>query len=62
MFNRLVWMINEQVTAELISFGAFSSRVRYEYNGIEFDEIVMNDDFIPYGDLGIEYETVGEDE
>ena len=62
MFNRLVWMIYEQVTAELISFGAFSSRVRYKYNGIEFDEIVMNDDFIPYDDLGIEYETVGEDE
>jgi hypothetical protein len=56
MFHRLVWMIEEEVTAELVSYGAFSSRVRYTYNGLEFDEVVMNDDFIPYDELGFEYE------
>jgi hypothetical protein len=60
MFHRLVWMIEEQVTAELVSFGAHSSRVKYFYMGIEYDEIVMNEDFILYNELGIEYETIEE--
>lgn len=57
MFNRLVWMIEEATTAELVSFGAHSSRVKYFYQGIEYDEIVMNSDFIPYEELGFEYES-----
>ena len=60
MFNSLVWMIEEEVTAELISYGAFSSRVKFTYNGVEFDEIVMNDEFILYSDLGFEYESLDE--
>jgi len=60
MFHRLVWMIEEKVTAELISYGAFSSRVKYFYNGMEYDEIVMNEEFIHYEDLGVEYEIVEE--
>lgn len=60
MFHRLVWMIEERVTAELISYGAYSSRVKFSYNGIEFDEIVMNEDFILYDELGVEYESVEE--
>jgi hypothetical protein len=51
-------MIEEHVTAELISFGAHSSRVKYFTNGIQYDEIVMNEDFIPYDELGFEYETI----
>jgi hypothetical protein len=51
-------MIEEHVTAELISFGAHSSRVKYFTNGIEYDEIVMNEDFIPYDELGVEYEII----
>lgn len=62
MFHRLVWMINEQVTAEVISMGAFSSRVKYRFAGTEFDEIVMNEDFISYDELGIEYEVYEEDD
>lgn len=58
MFHRLVWMIEEQVTAELVSFGAHSSRVKYFTNGIQYDEIVMNEDFIPYDELGFEYEAI----
>lgn len=60
MFHRLVWMVDERVTAELISYGAFSSRVKYFYNGTEYDEIVMNEDFIFYEDLGVEYEIIEE--
>lgn len=62
MFHRLVWMIEEKVTAELISFGAFYSRVKYFYNGNHYDEIVINDDFILYDELGVEYETYGEED
>jgi hypothetical protein len=61
MFHRLVWMIEEQVTAELVSYGAHSSRVKYTFAGTELDEIVMNEDFIPYDELGIQYETMDED-
>lgn len=57
MFNRLVWMIEEQVTAELVSMGAFSSRVKFNSNGIDYDEIVINEDFIPLNELGIQYES-----
>jgi hypothetical protein len=58
MFYRLVWMIEEQVTAELVSFGAHSSRVQFTLNGIHYDETVMNEDFIPLNDLGIEHEII----
>jgi len=60
MFNRLVWMIEEQVTAELINFGAYTSRVKFFYEGLLYDEIVMNDEFILYSELGIEQETIEE--
>jgi hypothetical protein len=58
MFYRLVWMIEEHVTAELVSFGAHSSRVQFTLDGIHYDEVVMNEDFIPLDDLGIEHEVV----
>ena len=58
MFYRLVWMIEEETTAELVSFGAHSSRVQFTLNGIHYDETVMNEDFIPLDDLGIEHETM----
>jgi len=60
MFHQLVWMIEEQVTAEIISYGAYSSRVKFIHNGIEYDEIVMNDEFIPYSELGIGQEFIEE--
>jgi hypothetical protein len=60
MFYRLVWMIEEETTAELVSFGAHSSRVQFTSNGIHYDEIVMNEDFILLDDLGVNYEIVEE--
>jgi len=60
MFNRLVWMIEEQVTAELVNFGAYTSRVKFFYEGLLYDELVMNDEFILYSELGIEQETIDE--
>ena len=60
MFYRLVWMIEEQVTAELVSFGAHSSRVQFTLDGIHYDETVMNEDFIPLDELGIDHEVIEE--
>jgi len=60
MFNRLVWMIEEQVTAELINYGAYTSRVKFVYEGLEYDELVMNDEFILYSELGVDQEIVDE--
>jgi hypothetical protein len=60
MHHKLVWMIEEQVTAELVNFGAYTSRVKFFYEGLLYDEIVMNDEFILYSELGIEQETIDE--
>jgi len=60
MHHKLVWMIEEQVTAELVNFGAYTSRVKFFYEGLLYDEIVMNDEFILYSELGIEQETIEE--
>jgi hypothetical protein len=51
-------MIEEHVTAELVSYGAHSSRVQFTLDGIHYDETVMNEDFIPLNDLGIEHEIL----
>lgn len=61
MFRRLIWMIEERVTGELVSLGAHSSRVQFTLDGIHYDENVMNDEYIFLDDLGIEYEML-EDE
>ena len=60
MNNKLVWMIEEHTTAELIHYGAYTSRVKFFYEGLEYDEIVMNDEFILYSELGIEQELIEE--
>lgn len=62
MNNKLVWMIEEQVTAELINFGAYTSRVKFFYEGLLYDEIVMNDEFILYSELGIDQDFIEENQ
>lgn len=60
MHNKLVWMIEEQVTAELVAYGAYTSRVKFFYEGLLYDEIVMNDEFILYSELGIDQDFIEE--
>lgn len=60
MNNKLVWMIEEQVTAELVNFGAYTSRVKFFYEGLIYDEVVMNDEFILYSELGIDQDFIEE--
>jgi len=60
MNHKLVWMIEEQVTAELVNFGAYTSRVKFFYEGLIYDEVVMNDEFILYSELGIDQDFIEE--
>mgnify|MGYP003353548332 CR=1 FL=1 len=41
-----VFLIDENIYAELIELGAYASRVRYTYGGTLYDVIVENEDFI----------------
>lgn len=40
-----VWMVEENVRAELVWLGAFVSKVRYTKKGIDYEVIVDNDEF-----------------
>jgi hypothetical protein len=41
-----VFLINENIYAELIQLGAFASRIQYTYGGTLYDVFVENDEFI----------------
>lgn len=43
--ERKVLLIKEGVYADLISEGAFASRIRYTYGGVLYDVLVENDEF-----------------
>lgn len=43
--HRKVFLIKEGVYADLISEGAYASRVKYIYGGVMYDVLVENDDY-----------------
>jgi hypothetical protein len=43
--NRKVLLIKEGVYADLITHGAYASRVRYTYGGVLHDVLIENDEF-----------------
>jgi hypothetical protein len=43
--HRKVFLIKEGVYADLISEGAYASRVSYIYGGVMYDVLVENDDY-----------------
>jgi len=50
--HRKVLLIKEGIFAELVSEGAYASRVRYMYGGVMYDVIVEKDDYeLLYDDL-----------
>jgi len=50
--HRKVFLIKEGIFAELISEGAYASKVRYTYGGVMYDVIVESDDYyLVYDDL-----------
>lgn len=52
----MVYLYEEGILGSLISYGAYTSNIRYELNGITYDVTLLNDDFeiIQELDLGIE--------
>ena len=43
--ERKVLLLKEGIYADLITEGAYASRIRYNYGGILYDVIVENDEF-----------------
>lgn len=54
-----VWVIDEGVRARVLEWGAYYVKAAYTINGIDYEAILLNDEYI----LMEEYEPVdGEDE
>jgi hypothetical protein len=43
--QRKVLLLKEGIYADLISEGAFASRIRYTYGGVLYDVLVENEEF-----------------
>ena len=43
--ERKVLLLKEGIYADLITEGAYASRIRYVYGGVLFDVLVENDEF-----------------
>lgn len=43
--DRIVWLIEERTFGYLVYEGAYYSRIRYVWGGIEYDTLVENDEF-----------------
>jgi hypothetical protein len=52
----MVYLYEEGILGSLISYGAYTSSIRYEINGIVYDVVLFNEDFeiVQELDLGIE--------
>lgn len=51
-----VWIFEERVYGVLLNYGAAVSLVRYESNGLEYEEWLDNDDFEFRSERAFEYE------
>lgn len=43
--NPMVYLYDQGVLGQLISYNAHASLVKYQINGIEYETMVLNDDF-----------------
>lgn len=44
----LVWIIEDAVIGEVVRYGAEFSLIRWEFNGIKFEEYLENFEFLEY--------------
>lgn len=51
----IVYIIEEKCFGTLISYGAYTSRINYKKDGIEYDLDLFNDEFEIIQDSGIQY-------
>lgn len=57
--SRKVLLLKEDIYADLISEGAYVSRIRYVYGGVLYDVFVENDE-LEFLDDDMEYDLGGE--
>ena len=43
--RRKVYLLHDKIYADLVSEGAYASRIRYVYGGVLYDIVVENDEF-----------------
>ena len=46
--GNLVWLFEEEVIGELVSYGAYFSKIKFFVDGIEHQEFIDNTDFVAY--------------
>ncbi|NBO23150.1 hypothetical protein EBU94_07435 [bacterium] len=53
--SSIVYIYDERCFGNLISYGAYASRINYKKKGIEYTVDLFNDEFEIVGDIGIHY-------
>ena len=51
----IVYIFEENCFGTLVSYGAYTSRINYKKNGIEYELDLFNDEFEIVEDSGIQY-------
>lgn len=46
--GNLVWLFEEEVIGELVSYGAYFSKIRFFVDEVEHEEFIDNTDFVAY--------------
>jgi len=46
--GNLVWLFEEEAVGEIVSYGAYFSKIKFFQNGVEHEEFIDNIDFVPY--------------
>ena len=41
----IVYLFDEKAFGELLTFGAYTSKVRYKLGGFQYESVVFNEDF-----------------
>lgn len=57
MTTTIIWLTEERTYGILVSLGAYVSRVRYTYKGIDYDTYVENDEFEIWEESGFDEEN-----
>lgn len=52
----IVFIHDEKVYGEILSFGSYASKVRYSKNGIQYEVTMLNEDFEIIEEVNIEIE------
>ena len=46
--GNLVWLFEEEVVGEIVSYGAYFSKIKFFVDGVAHEEFVDNTDFVAY--------------